>query len=315
MMRCFSPDGGGGLADGGEAALDQALWIDLLGPDEAERESLGRHFGMSLPSLEEQSEIEQSSRLYLEDGVPVMTVLLPAQSDAGTPEAGPVSFILAPGRLVTLRHHRPRPFESFPVRAARGTLGCATPQAILIEAIVDRLADLTEIAGSRIEALARPLFATGGGARGDQRATLREIGRIDSLVMTLRESLLTVERMLGFLRAQKAAGETQAWQGALKSALRDVHTISEQAGFLQQKTAFLLDATLGLIGIEQNAIIKIFSVVAVVFLPPTLVASIYGMNFAHMPELGWRLGYPWALGLMILSALVPLAYFRRKGWF
>jgi len=245
-------------------------------------------------------------------------VLLPAQSDAGTPEAGPVSFILAPGRLVTLRHHRPRPFESFPARAARGTLGCATPQAILIglvEAIVDRLADLTEIAGSRIEALARPLFATGGGARGDQRATLREIGRIDSLVMTLRESLLTVERMLGFLRAQKAAGETQAWQGALKSALRDVHTISEQAGFLQQKTAFLLDATLGLIGIEQNAIIKIFSVVAVVFLPPTLVASIYGMNFAHMPELGWRLGYPWALGLMILSALVPLAYFRRKGWF
>ena len=126
---------------------------------------------------------------------------------------------------------------------------------------------------------------------------------------------MTVERLLGFLmpvlEGRKAGREMRSM---IKSQFRDVRTITEQAGFLQQKTVFLLDATLGLINIEQNAIIKIFSVVAVAFLPPTLVASAYGMNFRVMPELGWPFGYPFALGLMGLSALVPLWYFRRRRW-
>jgi magnesium transporter len=226
---------------------------------------------------------------------------------------------MAADRLVTIRHHSPRPFETYPQRAGRASLGCRTVEQMalgLLEDIIDRLADITENVGREIDALSRSVFHPEPAVRSDLQAILREIGAKDALVMHLRESLLTLERMLGFLvpvmEARKAGRDVK---GTLKSQLRDVRTIAEQASFLMQKTGLLLEATLGLINIEQNGIIKIFSVAAVVFLPPTLIASIYGMNFRHMPELDWWLGYPMALGAMVVSAVVPLVYFKRKGWF
>jgi magnesium transporter len=246
-------------------------------------------------------------------------VLLPARSGADAAEIRPVTFILTGDRLVTLRHHTPRPFDSYPPRAGRASLGCRTVERLglgLLEDIIDRLADITENVGREIDALSQSVFRPRDAAAEDLQSVLRQIGATDALVMHLRESLLTLERMLGFLtpviETRKIDREVRAM---IKSHLRDVRTIAEQANFLMQKTNLLLDATLGLISIQQNAIIKIFSVAAVVFLPPTLVASIYGMNFAYMPELGWRYGYAWALGLMVFSAVIPLIYFRRKGWF
>ena len=100
----------------------------------------------------------------------------------------------------------------------------------------------------------------------------------------------------------------------LESLERDIRSLTDHVAFLSERTIFLLDTVVGLVSVEQSAIIKIFSVVAVVFMPPTLVASIYGMNFRHMPELDWLLGYPWAIGLMVASALLPLLYFRGRGW-
>lgn len=297
---------------------DPVIWIDLAraGPDDLAH--LSGRLGVDLPTREDQEEIEQSSRLYFEGGVPVMTVLLPAQAEAGDMIIGPVSFLLFPDRLVTLRSHDPKPFATFPPKAAQTGQGCASPEAVLhglLEEIIDRLADITEQTGRDIDTVSRRIFSTDRLTTEDYRAALRDIGRNERKVMHLRESLTTLERMLGFLMpvldTRKSA---KGLRMLLKGQHRDVRTISEQTVYLQQKTAFLLDAALGLIGIDQNAIIKIFSVAAVAFLPPTLVASIYGMNFTHMPELAWYYGYPMALAVMLASALLPLWYFRRRGW-
>jgi magnesium transporter len=319
MIKTYRIQGNGLVAD--EATeLAQAAWIDMLEPTDAERREVSASIGVEVPSRADQEEIEQSSRLYIENGVPVTTVLLPSRSGEGATQIGPVTFILTADRLVTVRHQSPRPFETYPTRAGRAALGCHNTEQLmlgLIEDIIDRLADITEQAGRDIDALSKTVFQPDAAAKTDLQSVLRQIGARDAMVMHLRESLLTMERMLGFLlpvmEARKAAG--RELRGMVKTQLRDVHTITEQAAFLVQKTGLLLDATLGLINIEQSGIIKIFSVAAVVFLPPTLIASIYGMNFAHMPELDWWFGYPMAVGAMVLSAVIPLAYFKRKGWF
>lgn len=317
MITAYAREGEGlRVLDASEAAAP--IWIDLYQPDAEELALVSGSSGIDLPTRADQEEIEQSSRLYLENGVPVMTALLPSQAGSEAMQMGPVTFVLRPAQLITIRHHAPRPFETFAGRAAKSSLGCATAEAVLVgllEEIIDRLADITEHKGREIDAISRRVFGPGKMTTEEHRATLREIGAADTQVMHLRESLMTLERVLGFLMPVfDAMRSAKALRAMLKTHYRDVRTIGEHASYLQQKTALLLDATLGLINIEQNAIIKIFSVAAVAFLPPTLVASSYGMNFVHMPELEWVLGYPMALGLMVLSAAVPLWYFRRRGW-
>jgi magnesium transporter len=297
---------------------ERVIWADLVRPTPEDLDRMSALLGVPLPTREDQEEIEQSSRLYFEGGVPVMTVLLPAQADAGNMTVGPVSFLLLEDRLVTVRHHDPRPFSTFPGKAGQAPQGCGSAGAVLfglLEEIIDRLADITEQTGRDIDAVSGRIFSTEPLQTEDYRAALRDIGKGERKIMHLRESLTTMERMLGFLvPVIDTRKNDKGLKPQLKTQSRDIRTIAEQAGYLQQKTAFLLDAALGLISIEQNAIIKIFSVAAVAFLPPTLVASIYGMNFAHMPELAWPFGYPVALGLMLASAGLPLLYFRRRGW-
>lgn len=319
MITYFARDTEGLRGVPGMADEAPVVWIDMVSPDAQEIAHVSGRLGIVLPTREDQDEIEQSSRLYLEGGAPVMTALLPARADSsGEMIMGPVSFVLMADRLVTLRHHTPRPFTTFPEKAGRSSHGCATAEAVLIgliEEIIDRLADIIEHTGREIDALSRRIFGEAPLNTDAYRTALRDIGRSDGKVMQMRESLMTMERLLGFLVPVIEARRTaKALRGPLKSQYRDVRTIAEQAGHLQQKTGFMLDAALGLITIEQNAIIKIFSVAAVAFLPPTLVASIYGMNFEVMPELGWPYGYPLALGVMVLSAVVPLWIFRRRGW-
>ncbi|MET4127680.1 magnesium transporter CorA family protein [Roseovarius sp. MBR-6] len=317
MITAYAREGEGLRAlDNGDATAP--IWIDLYQPDADELALVSGRSGVDLPTRADQEEIEQSSRLYLEDGVPVMTALLPSQAGSEAMQVGPVTFVLRPAQLITIRHHAPRPFTTFPGRADKASLGCASAEAVLVgllEEIIDRLADITEQTGREIDTISRRLFGAKKLSTEDHRAALREIGATDTRVMQLRESLMTLERLLGFLAPVfDKLRSGKVLRAMLKTHYRDAHTIAEHASYLQQKTALLLDATLGMINIEQNAIIKIFSVVAVAFLPPTLVASSYGMNFVHMPELEWTLGYPMALGLMVLSAAVPLWFFRRRGW-
>jgi magnesium transporter len=205
------------------------------------------------------------------------------------------------------------------MRAEKADTGCNTGETILIallEAIVDRLADVLERASNEVIQISHDIFhpAEKKASKRDRdfQLILRRIGNKEDLVSKIRDSLLTLQRMSGFLA--NVSGQGKDSRARVKTISRDVMSLSDHVSFQTQKITFLLDATLGMINIEQNGIIKIVSVAAVVFLPPTLVASIYGMNFEAMPELKWLLGYPFAIALMVVSAVLPFWFFRRKGW-
>ena len=321
-MRAFSADGGRLKPIEDEShVVAQAVWIDLVDPSDAEEARLEQELSVDIPTKEEMEEIEISSRLYTENGASFMTAILPANADGDDVDMHPVSFVLTQSHLITVRYHEPRAFRTFPIRAEKVPMGCDTAEGVLIallEAVVDRLADILERGGRDIDVISRSIFRKKSG-KAPKSAALQDIiegiGRKGDLTSNIRDSLVTLERLVGFLGQntlqQKSSKDTRE---RVKTLARDIRSLSDHSGFMSQKITFLLDATLGMISIEQNAIIKIFSVAAVVFLPPTLIASIYGMNFAHMPELDWLVGYPFAIGLMILSAILPYLFFKRKGW-
>ncbi|PWK63886.1 magnesium/cobalt transporter CorA [Aminobacter sp. AP02] len=310
------------LTDSIEADKDKVVWADLFNPTREEEAMIEQWLGVGVPTREEMEEIEISSRLYVEDGAYFMTATLPSQADSDDPVMSPVTFVLRRNLLVTIRYHEPRAFTTFPMRAEKASTGCTTAETILIgllEAIVDRLADILERASRGVEAISKDIFnptATKASKRDrDFQRLLKDIGRKETLTSDIRDALTSLQRLSGFLA--NAVGQGKNGKDAkahVKTLSRDVLSLTDHANFLSQKITFLLDATLGMINIEQNGIIKIVSVAAVVFLPPTLVASIYGMNFELMPELKWLFGYPFALGMMVVSAILPYWFFRRRGW-
>jgi magnesium transporter len=190
----------------------------------------------------------------------------------------------------------------------------------LLEAIIDRIADALELVGNTVDAISRDVFRNKASnvtkKTRDLRSLIECIGSKGDNLTLIRESLISIIRLVTYHAALDTGNQKPSKEGRQRVKLiqRDASSLGDHAAFLSNKINFLLDATLGLINLEQNQIIKIFSVAAVVFLPPTLIASIYGMNFEHMPELKWLLGYPWAIGLMIGSAILPYVCFKRRGW-
>jgi magnesium transporter len=188
----------------------------------------------------------------------------------------------------------------------------------LLEAIIDREADRVERVQGEVDKLSQAIFVGRKGERTRTRrfdVTIQMIGREGELTSRSRESLLTLDRLLTyFAHAMSERGDEKALRARVKTAGRDVQSLADHVGYLSAKITFLLEATLGMINNEQNTIIKIFSVLAVALMPPTLVGTVYGMNFKHIPELEWLWGYPFALGLMVFSAVLPWVYFKRKGW-
>ncbi|MDT8438517.1 MAG: magnesium transporter CorA family protein [Wenzhouxiangellaceae bacterium] len=302
--------------------LDRLIWIDLHNAPMAEVAALEEALAIDIPTRDEMEEIEISSRLYHEDPAWFMTVTLPARAVEEDAEMAPVSFVLTDRLLITVRTTDPRAFRTFPKRAAQADLELNDPATLLLallEAVVDRLADLLELAGREIEAISGRIFLDANldaSGKSSFQDVLRRLGRQGDLLSDLRESLMTLSRLSGYLNLiwPRLDSRLEPPRERLKTLGRDIQSISEHASFMTQKVTFLLDATLGMINIEQNATIKIFSVLAVVFLPPTLIASIYGMNFAVMPELSWPFGYPLAIAMMIIAAVLPYALFKRKGW-
>lgn len=302
---------------------ERVVWYDLLAPTVREERAVAAATGIEIPSREEMEEIEESSRFYTDGEAAFLTATLPAGLEL--PEgatSAPVTFILSGTRLITVRHHDLQSFRGFLPRLSRYPVPCATGDAVLmalLDAVIDRLADALELAGQGLETQARLVFgakaaaATRGGT--DYQEVLTEIGHLAGVVFKVSDSLVTLERLAVFLGPvlDRLSGAKDQ-RRALKTLSRDTHFLTEHASALLQKVNFLLDATLGMVSIEQNATIKIFSVAAVVFLPPTLIASIYGMNFEHMPELAWAEGYPIALGLMAASVVAALVFFRARGW-
>lgn len=303
------------------ANLPTVAWIDLLAPSAEEETLLEARLGVDLPTREELQRIEVSGRLYREDRAVIMTATLPARTDSDDLLLAPVAFVLVDGKLVTVRYHEPRAFKTFPQRAAAISVGCEDGETILaalLEAIVDRMADILERAESEVDAISRAIFRNdgGGSAQHGLMSTLQLIGRKGDLCSNVRDCLLSLQRLAGFygqVLADRANGKEL--RGRVRTLGHDLQSLGEHSSFLSQKITFLLDATLGMINIEQSNIIKIFSIAAGVFLPPTLIASVYGMNFAHIPELSWRYGYPLAWVLMLASGLLPFWYFKRRGWF
>ena len=307
------------VVEPGATPPENAVWIDMVTPSVQEDRTVEQLIGIAVPTREEMQEIEVSSRLYVENGARYMTATLMCQSDTATPKTTAVTFILAGHRLVTVRYDDPRPFAIVEHKLGRSCHAKITGEDVLmdlLDAVIDRSADILERIGGEVDQVSHSIFEPEQEAQQPSyNDVLKALGRKGDLTSKVRESQVSVGRLLLFLANE---ADNMKWpkdrRAQLQSMLRDVGSLSDHATYLTNKITFLLDAMLGVVNIQQNNIIKIFSVAAVVLMPPTLVASIYGMNFRHMPELDWIGGYPFALLLMLLAAALPYLYFKWRKW-
>jgi len=304
------------------ALPENAVWIDLDKPTPEEDRAVERLAGIAVPTREDMQEIEISSRLYIENGARYMTATMMCAADTESPRTTPVTFILANHRLVTVRYDAPKPFMLVENKLARGTVPGANGETVLLElldAVIDRCADILERAGADIDAVSHAIFEPDGAARTGHAKRYSDIlitiGRKGDLTSKVRESLVSIGRLVTFVAAEV---DNVKWSKEMKAQLktmqRDVGSLTDHASYLSNKITFVLDAMLGVVNLEQNNIIKLFSVMAVVLMPPTLIASIYGMNFKIMPELEWAHGYTYALVMMVFAAVLPYLFFKWKKW-
>jgi len=302
--------------DSGWRPPADALWLDLIHPTREEELAVEAALSLGLPTREEMAEIEPSSRLYQAHGATFMTAsLLARRGDDGQGRAdAPVTFVLAAGLLVTIRYDELKAFDLFAERAQSLEAASASSCLLgLLDAVVERLADLLERSGAEVESVSQAIFARPKGAQFE--ALLTDLARAQSLTSLTRNSLVSLSRLFSFAALAPEISADHECAAHLHALQRDGQSLTEHANAQSGQIAFLLDAALGLINIEQNGIIKFFSVAAVILMPPTLVASVYGMNFKHMPELDFPFGYPMALSLMAISAILPVLWFKRRGWF
>ena len=308
----------GAVVRAGQTIPSAAPWIDLIDPTEDERSVVGNLLGTKLPTHADMKEIEISSRLFRRGDLTFMTALVIANSESERPVADAITFVLAPERLVTIRYVQPQAFRRFEARLRRDHAGMQSAELLLLgllDTIVERVADILEREGREIEAISRRIFDPGPAGHLDTAAyrdVLGELGRRNDLTGKLRESLLSLSRLLSFWTQTIDAGTKKEVRTRTRALVRDVQSLQDHSTFLAGKLNYLLEATLGLINIDQNNTIRIMSVAATIFLPPTLIAAI--INFKYFPALPWPFGYPLALLLMLLSTIVPYFWFRRRGW-
>ena len=303
------------------ALPESAVWIDLFSPSAAEDKAVERLAGIAIPTREDMQEIEISSRLYIENGARYMTATLMCHSDTDMPRTTAVTFILGDHRLVTVRYDLPKPFALVEAKLGRSCTPAITGEMVLMElldAVIDRCADILERCGAEIDQVSHDIFEPESERHGHAKQysqILISIGRKGDLTSKVRESLVSIGRVVAFLSAVvEGVKWSKDMREQLKTMQRDVSSLTDHASYLSSKITFVLDAMLGVVNLEQNNIIKLFSVMAVVLMPPTLIASIYGMNFKVMPELEWVHGYPMALVMMLIAAIVPYWIFKFKKW-
>ncbi|MFC7535959.1 magnesium transporter CorA family protein [Sphingomonas sp. GCM10030256] len=325
MLRTYGPTCDGELADASHlsALPEGATWIDLEEPTRAEEQLVERALGIAIPTRDDLVEIEPSSRLYEKDGALYMTLATLRGVEEGQPTVEPIGFVVAGNRLVTVRYATPKPVRIFAQHARHETALVSNALTVLerlLDAIIDRLADELEAVAAEIEAISLCVFAKDLDERRiparQLTALLTRIGRSQSLLTRIRETAVSATRFLNFLLGTERLHQPDCngTRDHLISLQTDAAALTEHSAFLANNLSFLLDAALGLISVEQNAAMKLFSWAALVFLPPTLIAGIYGMNFTHMPELDWLYGYPAALTLIAISAVVPLWVLKKRGW-
>jgi magnesium transporter len=321
-------DKGSVMADLSASRLPKdVVWIDLLSADPAEVAFVERATGLHVPTMVELSEIESSSRLRsLKDALYLSTPLV-YRTDTGDPLTTSVGFILRSDLLITVRFDELKAFSTFAESAAKvGAVHHSSAGAFvgLVEAIIDRMADALESVGRDLDAVSKRIFRDNSfepkkrrrPARedADLRGVLRGVGRAGDLTSKIRDTLLGFGRIVPYVLTTATAWLPPEVKPRLETVRQDIISLSDYDAHLTNNVQLLLDATLGLINTEQNNIIKVLTIVSVVGVPPTLVASMYGMNFHDMPELAWSWGYPYGLALIALSAIAPLAWFKIRGW-
>jgi magnesium transporter len=308
--------------DPGAPLPEDAVWLDLLEPTVEEERLVEQRLGLDIPTREEMREIESSARLYEEAGALYLTATVVTRLDTQQPENAQITFILRGSRLVTNRYVDPLPLRRFVAHTERLPHANTRAEMVLagiLEFIVERIADVIERVGSDIDKASAEVFsrpAPGTAARTqarDFRRQLEHIGQSGELIAKARESLASLARLLAFVQ-QSTVNLPPDVRERIRTLSKDVVAMSDHAGFLGTNLNFILDATLGMVNIDQNNTLKIFSVVTVLLLPPSVIGALFGMNFTHIPALQHPWGFWGALGLMVLSAVGPYIWFRRKGW-
>ena len=321
-------------AEGGKPATDltagslppETVWIDLMKAEDDEIRYVERATGLQLPTYESLSEIESSSRLRSEAGTLYLSTPLVFRAESGEPRATPVGFVLTPKILITVRFEPLSAFATFAERAARPKGVHASSVGAFVgvtEAMVDRMADVLERVGAELDEVSHRVFRADGTEPrrrravkedADLRETLQQVKHCGDLASKIRDSLLGIGRIVPYVTSMAADWLPGEVKPHLRTLHQDIVSLTDYDQHLTNKMQLLLDATLGLINTEQYNIIKVLTVVSVVGVPPTLVASMYGMNFHDMPELSWSYGYPFGLALIVLSAIGPLIWFKLRGW-
>lgn len=300
--------------------LKNAVWIDVLSPSTQEEKLLEKNLNIEIPTKRRRKSLEVSNRIYKHQDSLCMTAMMLSDMGCNHPEQHPVTFILTNTQLITIRSIEPRAFTFFVANRGDYDLTNAPSKMILLgllEVITENLAGNMELVGEELDLVSQRIFDSQMTRRHSiayYKIVIRKIGLQADLNNKLRESLITYNRLVAFWSEHLEENNETKLQLKNLTLLQDMKALGDYANFISTKINFLLDATLGLINIEQGVIIKIFSIAAVIFLPPTLIASVYGMNFKNMPELSWEWGYGYALVLMFLSAIVSYKFFKYKKW-
>jgi len=307
---------------GSTGPLSDAVWIDLLNPTDDERRQVEQATKVRLPTEGEIEEIESSSRVFSEGATAYLSTPVLESMDSANAAVTSVGFVLSPSQLVTVRFAHVAAFDEVAVAFASTAPPSAHDAFVrILNSIVEQTADALEHASAELEKISHAAFRADRATRrkkaksgGALRAALQKVGQMGDGISHVRNTLLGLARIATFAQENRNQGVPAADQARIAAIRGDIASLSDYQENLAGKVQFLLDATLGFISIEQNEIFKALTVASVVGVPPVLIAGIYGMNFRHMPELEWSLGYPFAVALIVASALVPIAWFKWRGW-
>lgn len=316
--------GAGGQPFTGDEISEDIVWVDLLNPLVDEKRYVERLLGVKVPSEELLMEIETSSRLVADHGKLYLSAASVRVDENGEASLLPIGFVIGPAVLVTVRFSQLPILDAVAARMPGDNSlqnGLCVFVAIL-EAMVERGADVLEHLGSTTDGLSRKVF--GGGlvrnrksarSSGRLREALQTIGTMADRMAKARDVMLGVQRMATFVGESGGDWATPDAKRQLQSVVKDVMSLSDYETRLSDKLQLLLDAVLGFINIQQNDLFKILTIVSVVGVPPTILVGVWGMNFKKMPELSWAWGYPLAWLAIVASAALPFLWFERAGWF
>jgi magnesium transporter len=299
------------------------VWVDILHPSDEERLQVSRQYKIDVPSKGTLSEIESSSRLFSREGMICVSMPLIPSRDSDDPVAPPLGFVLSPTVLVTVRFSEVHGIEQIASLFKTPTPPSSSVHVFvaILEAMVDYGADLLERLSQDVAGISKRSFrqyakVPGHGPKSSKtlRTTLVEVGSVGEHLSEVRDTLLGIQRITSFVSESARNWFPKDAYARLQTVNRDVLSLTDFETHLSDKVQFLLDAVLGFISTEQNEIFKVLTIASVVGIPPTLIASMYGMNFRNMPELSWAWGYPYALALIVMSILLPILWFKSRGW-